>query len=52
MCLLHSYNLINGTPNCASPQLLNGQIREDWGREDALIVSDCGALGIVRHGVC
>ena len=43
-----SYNLIDGTPNCASPALLNSQIREEWGRPDALVVSDCGALGNMR----
>jgi beta-glucosidase-like glycosyl hydrolase len=43
-----SYNLVNNTPNCASPALLNQQIRRDWGRPDALVVSDCGALGNMR----
>jgi beta-glucosidase-like glycosyl hydrolase len=43
-----SYNLIDGTPNCASPALLNHQIRNEWGRSDALVVSDCGALGNMR----
>ena len=43
-----SYNLIDGTPNCANPALLNGKIRGEWGRPDAVVVSDCGALGNMR----
>ena len=42
MCLC---DLIYGVPNCASPALLNGKIWSEWGRENALVVSDCGVLG-------
>ena len=43
------FHIPGGVPNCADAALLNGRIREEWGRDDALVVSDCGALGNMVH---
>ena len=39
-----SYMSLNGLPSCANEFLLNHLVREEWGREDALIVTDCEAV--------
>lgn len=38
-----SYNAVNGKPSCASPELLQGLLRDKWGF-DGFVVSDCGAV--------
>jgi beta-glucosidase len=38
-----AYNSLHGTPACASPQLLDGLLRRDWGFT-GYVVSDCDAL--------
>jgi beta-glucosidase len=40
MCV---YNAVNGTPGCASPDLLQTRLREQW-RFRGYVVSDCGAV--------
>jgi beta-glucosidase len=40
MCV---YNAVNGTPGCASADLLQKRLREDWGFA-GYVVSDCGAV--------
>jgi len=46
MCV---YNAVNGTPGCASSDLLQKRLREEWGF-GGYVVSDCGAVGdIHRH---
>jgi beta-glucosidase len=45
MCV---YNSVNGIPGCASSDLLQKRLREQWGFQ-GYVVSDCGAVGdIVR----
>eukprot|EP01046_Picozoa_sp_COSAG06_P013658 COSAG06_NODE_831_length_12041_cov_5.766789_2_plen_773_part_00 len=39
-----SYTSVNGVPMCASPSLLNVQIRKTWAQPDCLIVTDCGCI--------
>jgi hypothetical protein len=39
-----SYSSFNGVPSCASPWLLTDMVRGYWGRPDAVIMSDCGAV--------
>lgn len=39
-----SYNGINGVPSCANSYLLNDILRNQWGRPDAHITTDCGAV--------
>jgi beta-glucosidase len=41
MCV---YNSVDGTPGCASADLLQTRLREDWGFQ-GYVVSDCGAVG-------
>src|SRR5690242_20521353 len=41
MCV---YNAVNGTPGCASTDLLQKRLREQWGFQ-GYVVSDCGAVG-------
>ncbi len=41
MCV---YNSVNGTPGCASDDLLEKRLREEWGFK-GYVVSDCGAVG-------
>ena len=38
-----SYNAVNGKPACASPELLQGTLRGEYGFT-GVIVSDCGAV--------
>ncbi|MBN2371365.1 MAG: glycoside hydrolase family 3 C-terminal domain-containing protein [Vicinamibacteria bacterium] len=40
MCV---YNAVNGTPGCASADLLQKRLREQWGFQ-GYVVSDCGAV--------
>lgn len=35
---------MNGIPSCANDWLLNGVLREEWGRDDVLVGTDCGAI--------
>jgi beta-glucosidase len=46
MCV---YNAINGTPGCASTDLLQKRLREQWGFQ-GFVVSDCGAVGDIFRG--
>ncbi|HWC97456.1 MAG TPA: glycoside hydrolase family 3 C-terminal domain-containing protein [Candidatus Sulfopaludibacter sp.] len=41
MCV---YNSVNGAPGCASQDLLQKRLREEWGFH-GYVVSDCGAVG-------
>ncbi len=41
MCV---YNAVNGVPGCASADLLQKRLREQWGFQ-GYVVSDCGAIG-------
>lgn len=39
-----SYAAANGIPSCTNNWLLNEVLRRRWGREDAYITTDCGAV--------
>ena len=39
-----SYTSTNGVPSCANSWLLNTVLREQWGRADAVVTTDCGAV--------
>jgi beta-glucosidase len=39
-----AYNSVNGVPACASNDLLQKTLRDDWGFK-GYVVSDCGAIG-------
>jgi beta-glucosidase len=41
MCV---YNSVNGAPGCASTDLLQKRLRDQWGFQ-GYVVSDCGAIG-------
>ncbi|MGC9350047.1 MAG: glycoside hydrolase family 3 C-terminal domain-containing protein [Anaerolineae bacterium] len=41
--VMGAYNRTNGEPCCASPTLLQGILRDEWGFE-GYVVSDCGAI--------
>jgi len=41
MCV---YNSVNGKPGCASDDLLQKRLRDEWGFK-GYVVSDCGAIG-------
>ena len=43
-----SYNAINGAPSCANGYLLNDILRKRWGRSDAHVTTDCGAVSNLR----
>jgi beta-glucosidase len=45
MCV---YNAVNGTPGCASPDLLQKRLREGWGF-NGYVVSDCGAVNDIHE---
>ena len=45
MCV---YNAVNGTPGCASADLLQKRLREQWGFE-GYVVSDCGAVNDIHQ---
>ena len=44
-----SYTGVNGHPMCANGAILNGVLRGRWNRTDALITTDCGAVGMLEH---
>jgi beta-glucosidase len=46
MCV---YNAVNGTPGCASADLLQKRLRDEWGFR-GYVVSDCGAVGDIHGG--
>jgi beta-glucosidase len=46
MCV---YNAVNGTPGCASADLLQKRLREQWGF-GGYVVSDCGAVTDIHRG--
>jgi beta-glucosidase len=45
MCV---YNSVDGTPGCASTDLLQKRLREQWGFQ-GYVVSDCGAVGDIHR---
>jgi beta-glucosidase len=45
MCV---YNAVNGTPGCASADLLQKRLREQWGFQ-GYVVSDCGAVNDIHR---
>jgi len=45
MCV---YNSVDGVPGCASTDLLQKRLREQWGFQ-GYVVSDCGAVGDIYH---
>jgi beta-glucosidase len=45
MCV---YNAVNGTPGCASADLLQRRLREQWGFQ-GYVVSDCGAVNDIHR---
>lgn len=44
-----AYNRVDGEPACASPRLLSGILRREWGFP-GYVVSDCGAVGDIFQG--
>lgn len=42
--IMCSYNAVNGTPACTSPDVLGTTLRQSFGF-DGFVVSDCGAIG-------
>jgi beta-glucosidase len=42
------YNAVNGTPGCASSDLLQTRLRTAWGFE-GYVVSDCGAVNDIHR---
>ena len=44
-----SYTGVNGSPMCANGKILNGVLRGRWNRSDALVTTDCGAVGMMQH---
>lgn len=44
-----SYASENGVPSCASDFLLNQVMRKKWNRADAVVVTDCGAIGNMQY---
>lgn len=44
-----SYNAANGVPSCANGWLLNEVLRKRWGREDAVVTSDGGAINNLKN---
>ncbi|KAF8063677.1 BXL3 [Scenedesmus sp. PABB004] len=47
--IMCAYNAVNGTPSCASGDLLNGLLRRDLGFT-GYVVSDCNAVAALRWG--
>jgi beta-glucosidase len=45
MCV---YNAVNGTPGCASADLLQKRLRDEWGFP-GYVVSDCGAVNDIHR---
>ena len=46
--VMGAYNRINGEPCCASPTILAGILRGQWGFE-GYVVSDCGAIADIHE---
>jgi len=46
--VMGAYNRTNGEPCCASPTLLQGILRDEWGF-DGYVVSDCGAINDIHQ---
>jgi beta-glucosidase len=46
MCV---YNAVNGAPGCASTDLLQTRLRDEW-RFNGYVVSDCGAVADILRG--
>ncbi len=46
MCV---YNSVDGVPGCASTDLLQKRLRDQWGFQ-GFVVSDCGAIGDIFRG--
>ena len=46
-----SYFAPNGVSSCGNPYLLNQLIRKEWARPDAVVMSDCSAVGNMRSNV-
>ena len=44
-----AYNAVAGTPACASADLLQKRLREEWGFH-GYVVSDCGAVNDIHRG--
>ena len=51
--VMGAYNRVNGQPACASTELLQDILRDEWGFK-GYVVSDCGAIEDIykRHKVC
>ena len=47
--IMCAYSAVNGLPACASPDLLQKRLREDWGFT-GFVVSDCGAVADITTG--
>ena len=47
--IMSSYTAINGVPSTCNPWLLTKVLRDDWGF-DGYVVSDCGAVNLIRSG--
>ena len=45
--VMGAYNRTNGEPCCASPTLLEGVLRKEWGF-NGYVVSDCGAIADIH----
>ncbi|KAI5072734.1 hypothetical protein GOP47_0012840, partial [Adiantum capillus-veneris] len=46
MCVMCSYNRLNGVPTCADNHLLSNLVREEWGLK-GYVTSDCDAVAVV-----
>jgi beta-glucosidase len=44
-----AYNAVNGVPDCASSDLLQSRLRDNWGFQ-GYVVSDCGAITDIATG--
>ena len=49
-CLMVTDMSMNHVPSCANDGILNTMVRSTWGREDALIVTDCFAVESMFSG--
>ena len=47
MCV---YNAVNGVPGCASTDLLQARLRDQW-HFTGYVVSDCGAVGDILAAI-
>ncbi len=47
LSVMGAYNRTNGEPCCASPTLLEGILRKEWGFQ-GYVVSDCGAIADIH----